>query len=85
MTGTATLNIHITDENDNTPTLSVSTIDMCQSHGASVANITVIDLDEDPYGGPFQFKLHGDVEGKWRVDPAQGEQLLWGSNVAKIK
>ncbi|XP_070824608.1 cadherin-like protein 26 [Chaetodon trifascialis] len=72
MTATATLNIHITDENDNTPTLDVNTIDMCQSHGPSVANITVSDLDEDPYGGPFMFKLHGDLEGKWRVDPPQG-------------
>ncbi|XP_076596261.1 cadherin-like protein 26 isoform X2 [Chaetodon auriga] len=75
MTATATLSIHITDENDNTPTLDVNTIDMCQSHGPSVANITVSDLDEDPYGGPFQFKLHGDVEGKWRVDPPQGYSL----------
>ncbi|XP_028266829.1 cadherin-like protein 26 isoform X2 [Parambassis ranga] len=71
-TGTATLNIHITDENDHAPTLAVSTIDMCQSDEPSMANVTVLDLDKEPYGGPFNFKLHGEVEGKWRVDPEQG-------------
>ncbi|XP_028265520.1 B-cadherin-like isoform X2 [Parambassis ranga] len=71
-TGTATLSIHITDENDHAPTLAVSTIDMCQSEEPSMANVTVLDLDKEPYGGPFNFKLHGEVEGKWRVDPEQG-------------
>ncbi|XP_070696074.1 cadherin-like protein 26 [Pempheris klunzingeri] len=71
-TGTATLNIHIADENDNAPFLAVSAIDMCQSDGSSLANITVLDLDEVPYGGPFNFKLLGDVKGKWKVDPGQG-------------
>ncbi|KAM9350587.1 cadherin-like protein 26 isoform 2-T2 [Symphorus nematophorus] len=72
MTATATLSIFISDENDNTPTLAVSTFDMCQSDGPSLANITALDLDGDPYGGPFSFNLLGDVEGKWRVDPSQG-------------
>ncbi|XP_070766908.1 cadherin-like protein 26 isoform X2 [Enoplosus armatus] len=71
MTGTATLSIHITDENDNAPSLAVSTIDMCQSDGPSLANITALDLDEEPYGGPFRFKLLGE-KGKWRVYPEQG-------------
>ncbi|CAK6957487.1 cadherin-2-like [Scomber scombrus] len=72
MTGTATLSIFIGDENDNVPSLNVSTIDMCQSSGPSLAKITAIDLDGDPYGGPFQFKLIGDVEGLWKVDPDLG-------------
>lgn len=76
MTGTATLNIFINDENDNTPSLSVSTIDMCQSSGPSLANITASDSDRDPYGGPFSFKLSGDVQGKWRVEPDQGKHLV---------
>ncbi|XP_035511826.1 cadherin-2-like [Morone saxatilis] len=72
MTSTATLSIHIADENDNTPILSRNTIAMCQSDEPSLANITAFDLDEEPYGGPFHFKLLGDVEGKWRVDSPQG-------------
>lgn len=48
---------------------------MCQSSGPSLAEITAFDLDGDPYGGPFQFKLIGDVEGLWKVDPDLGEHL----------
>ncbi|XP_053173964.1 cadherin-2-like [Scomber japonicus] len=75
MTGTATLSIFISDENDNVPSLNVSTIDMCQSSGPSLAEITAFDLDGDPYGGPFQFKLIGDVEGLWKVDPDLGNSV----------
>lgn len=73
MTGTATLSILISDDNDNAPNLAVSTIDMCQSDGPSLANVTVIDLDEEPYGGPFRFKLREDFGGKWKVDSGEGE------------
>lgn len=73
MTSTATLNIHITDANDNAPYLVVNKIDMCQTTGSSMANITVLDLDEDPYSGPFSFKLIGNNNGKWKVDPGRGE------------
>lgn len=76
MTGTATLNIHINDVNDNAPSLVVNIMDMCQSDGPSLANITAFDLDEVPYSGPFRFKLHGDVEGKWRIDPNYGKTVL---------
>lgn len=76
MTATATLNIHIFDENDNAPALNVSTIDICQSDGPSLTPLTAVDLDEEPYSGPFTFKLLGHVEGKWRLDPHQGEHLF---------
>ncbi|XP_056241156.1 cadherin-2-like [Seriola aureovittata] len=73
MTGTATLTIHIKDENDNVPSLTETIIEMCQSDRPSWAKITALDLDEEPYSGPFSFKLHGDVDGKWKIDPLQGE------------
>lgn len=76
MTGTATLTIHVSDENDNSPFLGVNTIDMCQSDEASVVNISVTDLDGDPYVGPFSYKVLGDVEGKWRVHPRHGRSLF---------
>lgn len=72
MTGTATLNIHITDENDNVPQLTETTLDICQSDGLSQANITAFDLDQDPFGGPFSFKLQEKEKGKWKIDPTQG-------------
>lgn len=49
MTGTATLDIHVTDENDNTPTLNISIIDMCQLDGPFRTNISAFDFDEEPY------------------------------------
>ncbi|XP_078026023.1 cadherin-like protein 26 isoform X1 [Epinephelus lanceolatus] len=72
MTGTATLTIHVSDKNDNAPFLPVGTIDMCQSDGLSRANITAMDLDEDPYSGPFTFKLQGNEKGYWKLDPTRG-------------
>ncbi|KAM7405019.1 hypothetical protein PAMP_012310 [Pampus punctatissimus] len=75
MTSTATLTIFIEDANDNAPSLIVNTIDMCQSNGQSQANITAVDLDGNPFGGPFHFKLGGDVEGKWKVDPGHGHSV----------
>ena len=76
MTATATLIIHVFDENDNAPVLNVNTVDMCQSDGPSLTLLSAVDLDEDPYSGPFTFKLLGNVEGKWRLDPQQGEHLF---------
>ncbi|XP_008298221.1 cadherin-like protein 26 [Stegastes partitus] len=72
MTSTATLSVQVGDQNDNLPSLAESTLDICQSEKPSQGNITVLDLDGEPYGGPFTFKLQGDVEGKWKVEPAQG-------------
>ncbi|XP_061123995.1 cadherin-like protein 26 [Syngnathus typhle] len=72
MTGTATLNIIISDDNDNAPTLAENHIDMCQSDGPAQASITALDHDEDPHGGPFHFRLHGDITGRWMIDPNKG-------------
>lgn len=72
LTSTSTLSIHIIDVNDHAPFLNVSTIEMCQSNETSQANITALDLDEEPYVGPFRFKLLEDVGDKWRVEPNHG-------------
>ncbi|XP_041860759.1 cadherin-like protein 26 isoform X2 [Melanotaenia boesemani] len=72
LTGTTTLTIVVIDENDNTPSLAVNIIDMCQSNKPSLAKITALDLDGEPYSGPFRFKLLGNVGDKWRIDPQQG-------------
>ncbi|XP_030623657.1 cadherin-like protein 26 [Chanos chanos] len=72
MTGTGTLIIHIKDQNDNVPVLSVNTLDMCLSDEPTRTNLTAIDPDISPYSGPFHFELIGDVEGKWRFDPSYG-------------
>uniref|UniRef100_A0A673ABE3 Cadherin 27 n=1 Tax=Sphaeramia orbicularis TaxID=375764 RepID=A0A673ABE3_9TELE len=69
-TGTATLNIHVTDKNDNVPQLEVDFVDICVSDVPTTANISAFDLDDNPYGGPFTFQLLGDVEGKWKLNPS---------------
>ncbi|KAK5912962.1 hypothetical protein CesoFtcFv8_002789 [Champsocephalus esox] len=72
MTGTATLNIHVTDQNDNVPQPTVDFVDVCVSDGASSTNISAFDLDDYPYAGPFTFELLGDVKGKWKLNPSNG-------------
>jgi len=72
-TSTATLSIVIKDENDNLPFLVTSKIDMCLSDEPSMANITALDLDAEPFSGPFRFRLLGDVTDKWSIDPEQGK------------
>lgn len=71
-TGTATLNIHVRDQNDNVPQPSVDRVDVCLSDSSTTTNITAFDLDENPFGGPFKFELQGDVERKWKLNPSYG-------------
>nr|XP_023693646.1 cadherin-like protein 26 [Paramormyrops kingsleyae] len=75
MTGTATLKIHLKDQNDNVPQLSENMMQLCLSDEANVVNITAYDLDGDPYSGPFHFELLGDVKGRWRLDPSFGTSV----------
>ncbi|XP_076124076.1 cadherin-like protein 26 isoform X2 [Alosa pseudoharengus] len=71
MTGTATLNIYVQDQNDNSPVLNATSIGICASDGTTEAEISAHDLDGDPFGGPFTFKLLEDHKG-WRLDPEYG-------------
>ncbi|KAG7228149.1 hypothetical protein INR49_013432 [Caranx melampygus] len=72
MTSTATLTILVKDENDNVPFINKTVIEMCQSDGPSLYTIEPVDLDDDPYSGPFSFRLSGDVDDRWSIDPLQG-------------
>ncbi|KAM4610050.1 cadherin-like protein 26 isoform 2-T2 [Polymixia lowei] len=72
LTSTATLSIHLRDQNDNLPNLNMSSMDMCLSDTPSRTTVTAFDLDKNPYGGPFRFKLHGNVKGQWSVNPDHG-------------
>lgn len=71
-TGTATLQIHIADQNDNIPQPTVDYMIVCVSDDRLTTNITASDLDEDPFGGPFFFELLGDVKDMWQLNPAYG-------------
>ncbi|TRZ00221.1 hypothetical protein DNTS_031788, partial [Danionella cerebrum] len=72
LTATATLFIHVNDENDNAPVLVENSVNMCLDKEPTTANITAVDLDLDPYGSPFYYELLGDVKDKWKIVPAQG-------------
>ncbi|XP_072239325.1 cadherin-like protein 26 [Leuresthes tenuis] len=72
MTGTATLQVHVTDQNDNVPQLTADCVDVCASDGPTTANITAFDPDGNPFGGPFKFELLGNVDGKWKLNPRYG-------------
>ncbi|XP_040015002.1 cadherin-like protein 26 [Xiphias gladius] len=72
LTGTATLRIYVTDQNDNVPQPIVHYLDVCASDSPTTTNITAFDLDENPFGGPFTFELLGDVKGKWKLNPSNG-------------
>lgn len=76
MTGTATLNIHVTDQNDNVPQPTVDSVDVCVSDNPTTTNITASDPDGNPFGGPFSFELLGDYEGKWKLNPSYGREQL---------
>lgn len=77
MTGTATLNIHVKDLNDNVPQLNLTSVDVCVSDGPTTTSIAAFDLDGEPYGGPFSFKLLGDVKGKWKLKPSHGRNSCY--------
>ncbi|XP_067302920.1 cadherin-like protein 26 [Pseudorasbora parva] len=72
LTGTGTLFINLIDQNDNVPTLEVNAVNMCLDTEPTMANITAVDLDLPPYSSPFYYELLGNVEDKWRVEPAYG-------------
>lgn len=76
MTGTATLQIHLIDVNDNVPKLDMNHVDVCMSDGQTPTNISANDLDGAPYGGPFNFELLGNIKRRWKLDPSYGKTVI---------
>ncbi|KAL4648933.1 cadherin-like protein 26 [Arapaima gigas] len=82
MTGTATLNIHLRDQNDNTPQLTTNKLDMCLTDGKSRIDIMAFRC---PYGGHFHFELLDGAEGQWMLQPSLGMVPLTSLSSAKEK
>ncbi|CAH2303175.1 cadherin-4 isoform X1 [Pelobates cultripes] len=55
--GTGTLQIYITDINDNAPELHPKEAQICERPNAKGINITATDMDRKPSGDPFVFEL----------------------------
>lgn len=69
-TGTATLIIHLLDENDNAPLLKDNKVTICSSE--SMTNITAVDPDLPPFTTPFIYELE-DNKGEWKIEPSIGK------------
>ncbi|XP_063065127.1 cadherin-4-like [Engraulis encrasicolus] len=66
--GTGTLQIYLTDVNDNPPAVLPREAQICERgrHGSFV-NVTATDADEMPNGGPFSFDLHPSAQRNWTI------------------
>ncbi|KAM9813786.1 cadherin-like protein 26 [Neosynchiropus ocellatus] len=71
-TGTATVNIHISDQNDNVPKPTTDLVDVCVFDGPTTTNISAFDPDGSPFGGPFTFELLDQTSALWRLNPSYG-------------
>ncbi|XP_041862123.1 cadherin-2-like [Melanotaenia boesemani] len=68
--GTGTLQMYLLDINDNAPQVSPPEVEMCEKPDPSGINITAIDSDLTPNGGPFAFELANrpsDVRRNWTL------------------
>ncbi|XP_028667635.2 cadherin-like protein 26 [Erpetoichthys calabaricus] len=76
-TGTGTLVINLKDVNDCVPHLNHTHITMCRGNTASMANISIIDEDQEPYSGPFTFTLlnKDQLKNSWRLDSTYGNTV----------
>ncbi|XP_015681235.1 cadherin-like protein 26 [Protobothrops mucrosquamatus] len=74
LTGTGTIQLHLSDLNDNAPTLVTTSLITCEGKGLGPFHIKAEDKDSYPYAEPFTFQLEealGGTENLWRL----GENL----------
>ncbi|XP_061635398.1 cadherin-2-like isoform X2 [Phyllopteryx taeniolatus] len=75
--GSGTLQMYLVDINDNAPQVFPMEVEMCESPEAGGGiNITAVDPDLSPNGGPFAFELPtrpSDVRRNWTLSRLSGE------------
>uniref|UniRef100_A0A8C6UQA6 Cadherin-4 n=1 Tax=Neogobius melanostomus TaxID=47308 RepID=A0A8C6UQA6_9GOBI len=81
--GTGTLQIHLIDINDNSPTLVPKESQLCERTSRSVhgVNITAADADTDPNAGPFVFELPSfpsSIRRNWTITRISGDYARLG-------
>lgn len=74
-TGTGTLQIYLTDINDNAPRVFPSEVEMCEKPHPNSVNVTASDPDLSPNAGPFAFELASrppDIRRNWTLARVNG-------------
>ncbi|XP_029689503.1 cadherin-like protein 26 isoform X2 [Takifugu rubripes] len=74
-TATCTVQIHLSDINDNKPELVNKGVTLCANKGNKVM-VAARDADISPYAGPFFFSLKNDekILKLWKLDPSSGDE-----------
>lgn len=74
--GTGTLQIYLTDINDNAPHVFPPEVEMCERPEPNALNLTASDPDLSPNAGPFAFELANrpsDVRRNWTLHRLNGQ------------
>ncbi|XP_034288898.1 cadherin-like protein 26 [Pantherophis guttatus] len=68
LTGTGTIQLFLSDLNDNAPMLVTTSLTICEGNGMGPFHIEAEDKDSSPYAEPFTFQLE---------DASEGTEKLW--------
>uniref|UniRef100_A0AAY4DY16 Cadherin-4 n=1 Tax=Denticeps clupeoides TaxID=299321 RepID=A0AAY4DY16_9TELE len=82
--GTGTLQIYLTDVNDNPPTLLPRQAQICERSNGHGINLTASDADTDPNVGPFIFELplyHTSARRNWTITRINGDNVRLGLRI----
>ncbi|XP_063154873.1 cadherin-like protein 26 [Candoia aspera] len=78
LTGTGTIQLHLSDLNDNAPMLVTPYLVVCDGKEKGPFHIQAEDKDSYPYAEPFTFQLEEALEGtenRWRLGESSGNSV----------
>uniref|UniRef100_A0A8C5PYN6 Cadherin-like protein 26 n=1 Tax=Leptobrachium leishanense TaxID=445787 RepID=A0A8C5PYN6_9ANUR len=77
-TGSSTLNLLLSDINDNKPRLVTPYVERCERLSKQPLSVQAVDKDQDPFSGPFTFEL-GDtsraIQEMWQLGRSAGDSV----------
>uniref|UniRef100_A0A8C6VIH2 Cadherin domain-containing protein n=1 Tax=Naja naja TaxID=35670 RepID=A0A8C6VIH2_NAJNA len=79
LTGTGTIQLYLSDLNDNAPMLVTSSLTICEGNEMGPFHIEAEDKDSYPYAEPFTFQLEDALEGTeklWRLGENNAVELF---------
>ncbi|XP_026520868.1 cadherin-like protein 26 [Notechis scutatus] len=89
LTGTGTIQLYLSDLNDNAPMLVTTSLTICEGNETGPFHIEAEDRDSYPYAEPFTFQLEDALEGTeklWRLgESTVGLALLLCSCISEEK